>query len=98
MTFLKYLIWEVIQDGSIVSSDKRNTNNNNVSHNEDLEHKRQLFLEILKQRKIFINSETGKSINDDIDIQTPFHIIEKEREKDTMKAKELLEAFLNPNK
>ena len=88
----------VIQDGSIVSSDKRNTDNNNVSHNEDLEHKRQLFLKILKQRKIFINSETGKSINDDTDIQTLSHIIEKEREKDTMKAKELPEALLNPNK
>lgn len=77
---------------------ERNTNNNNASHNEDLEHKRQLFLKILKQRKIFINSETGKSINDDTDIQTLFHIIEKEREKDTMKAKELPEALLTPNK
>jgi hypothetical protein len=71
----------VIQDGSIVSSNKRNTDNNNVSHNEDLEHKRQLFLKILKHRKIFINSETGKSINDDTDIQTLFHIIEKERKR-----------------
>ena len=92
---------ETIQDESIISPDKGSIDNNNndkVRHNEDLEHKRQSFLEILKQRKIFIDSETGKLINDHTDIQTLFHIIEKEREKDMMKAKALPEAFLNPDK
>jgi hypothetical protein len=92
---------ETIQDESIISPDKGSIDNNNndkVRHNEDLEHKRQSFLEILKQRKIFIDSETGKLINDHANIQTLFHIIEKEREKDMMKAKALPEAFLNPDK
>jgi hypothetical protein len=66
---------ETIQDESIISPDK---GNDKVRHNEDLEHKRQSFLEILKQRKIFIDSETGKLINDHTDIQTLFHIREKE--------------------
>ena len=86
MTLFQVLDLETNQDESIKSSDKRNTDNNNnnkVSHNGDFEHKRQLFLELLNQRKIFIDSQTGKLINDDTDIQTLFNIIEKEREKDT---------------
>lgn len=74
---------ETIQDESIISPDKGSIDNNNndkVRHNEDLEHKRQSFLEILKQRKIFIDSETGKLINDHTDIQTVFHIIENLRD------------------
>ena len=94
---------EAIQDESMKSSDKRNTDNNNnkvshISHNEDLEHKRQLLLDILMQRKIFTDSETGKLINDDTDIRTLLRIIQKEKEKDTMKTKELPEAFLTTNK
>ena len=89
----------LIHGESIKSSDKKNIDNNKLSHNdEDLKHKRQLLLEILKQRKVFTDSETGKLINDDTDIRTLLNILQKEKGKDTMKTKELPEAFLTTNK
>jgi hypothetical protein len=99
MTLLQALDLETIQD-KITSTDKGSTGNNNnnkVHHKEDLEHKRQLFLEILKQRKIFIDSETGKLINADTDIQI-FTYYRKEQEKDMMKAKATNVALLNPDR
>jgi hypothetical protein len=89
----------LIHGESMKSSDNKNTDNNKLSHNdEDLKHKRRLLLEILKQRKVFTESETGKLINDDTDIRTLLNILQKEKGKDTMKTKELPEAFFHTDK
>lgn len=89
---------EAIQDAEMNFSGKRNTDNNNnnkVNHAEDLEHKRQLLLEILRQRQIVTDSETGKLINDDTDIQTLLRIIQEEKEKYRMEMKDLPKASDN---
>jgi hypothetical protein len=63
-----------------------------------------LLLEILRQRKIFTDSETGELINDYTDIRTLLKIIQREKEggkkidKEIIKTKELPEAFLNTDK
>ena len=63
-TLLQMANLKVIQDESLKSSDRRNTDSNN-----NLVHKRRLLLEILRQRKILTDSETGEMINDDTDIR-----------------------------
>jgi hypothetical protein len=68
---------KVIQDESLKSSDRRNTDSNN-----NLVHKRRLLLEILRQRKILTDSETGELINDDTDIRTLLKIIQREKEEE----------------
>ena len=84
-------------DASLKSSDRRNTDDNN-----DLENKRRLLLEILRQRKILTDSETGELIKDDTDIRTLLKIIQREKEgekdKEIVKTKELPEAFLNTDR
>ena len=84
-------------DASLKSADRRNTDDNN-----DLEDKRQLLLEILRQRKILTDSETGELVNDDTDIRTLLKIIQREKggekDKETVKTKELPEAFLNTDR
>ena len=64
----------------------------------DLEDKRQLLLEILRQRKIFTDLDTGNLINDNTDIRTLLNIIQKEKEKDAMKTKKLSEASIDTDK
>ena len=81
------------------SSKGRYVNNDKFKRNDsDLEHKRQLLLEILRQRKIFTDLETGILINDNTDIRTLLNIIQKEKEKDAMKTKKLSEASINTDK
>ena len=84
-------------DASLKSSDRRNTDDNN-----NLENKRRLLLEIWRQRKILTDSEIGELINDDTDIRTLLKIIQREKEaekdKETVKTKELSEAFLNTDR
>ena len=89
-----------IQNESMKSSKGRYVNNNDKfkSKDSDLEHERQLLLEILRQRKIFTDSETGNLINDNTDIRTLLNIIQKEKEKDAIKTKELPEASINTDK
>ena len=87
-----------LQHESIRSLSRRNTDNNDNKFNnddKDLEHKRQSLLEILRQRKIFTDLETGKLINDDTDIQALLNIIQKEKEKDMMKTKRSPETFFD---
>ena len=89
----------VVLDESLESSDKRDIH---VFNN--LENKRRLLLEILRQRKIFTDSETGELINDYTDIRTLLKIIQREKEggkkidKEIIKTKELPEVFLNTDK
>lgn len=81
------------------SSKGRYVNNDEFKRNDsDLEHKRQLLLEILRQRKIFTDSETGNLINDNTNIRTLLNIIQIEKEKDAMKTKKLSEASINTDK
>ena len=81
------------------SSKRRYVNNDEFKRNDsDLEHKRQLLLEILRQRKIFTDSETGNLINDNTNIRTLLNIIQIEKEKDAMKTKKLSEASINTDK
>ena len=81
------------------SSKGRYVNNDEFKRNDsDLEHKRQLLLEILRQRKIFTDSETGNLINDNTNIRTRLNIIQIEKEKDAMKTKKLSEASINTDK
>ena len=88
-----------IQNESMKSSKGRYVNNDKFKRNDsDLEHKRQLLLEILRQRKIFTDLETGILINDNTDIRTLLNIIQKEKEKDAMKTKKLSEASINTDK
>ena len=56
------------------------------------------MLEILRQRKIFTDSETGNLINDNTNIRTRLNIIQIEKEKDAMKTKKLSEASINTDK
>jgi hypothetical protein len=81
---LQIINLKVIQDESLKSSDR------------NLEHKRRLVLEILRQRKILTDSETGVLINDNTDIRTLLKIIQREKEeekdKETVKIKALPEA------
>ena len=87
---------EVIQYESLKPSDRRNNDDDN-----NLENKRRLLLEILKQRKILTDSETGELINDDTNIRT-LKIIQREKEgekdKETVKIKELPEAFFRTDR
>ncbi|MFZ0557226.1 MAG: hypothetical protein WAM26_18240 [Nitrososphaeraceae archaeon] len=88
-----------IQNESMKSSKGRYVNNDEFKRNDsDLEHKRQLLLEILRQRKIFTDSETGNLINDNTNIRTRLNIIQIEKEKDAMKTKKLSEASINTDK
>ena len=96
-TLLQMANLKVIQDESLKSSDRRNTDSNN-----NLVHKRRLLLEILRQRKILTDSETGELINDDTDIRTLLKIIlrekEEEKDKETVKTKGLPEASFNTDR
>ena len=81
------------------SSKGRYVNNDKFKRiDSDLEDKRQLLLEILRQRKIFTDLDTGNLINDNTDIRTLLNIIQKEKEKDAMKTKKLSEASINTDK
>ena len=88
---------EVIQYESLKPSDRRNNDDDN-----NLENKRRLLLEILKQRKILTDSETGELINDDTNIRTLLKIIQREKEgekdRETVKIKELPEAFFRTDR
>jgi hypothetical protein len=64
-----------------------NTSNHITDNYKNIQHKRELLLEILRQREIFIDSETGKSIEDNTDIQTLLNVIQKEKEKEKEKDK-----------
>jgi hypothetical protein len=69
----------VLRESMRSSNGSRNANNES-----DLEHKRRSTLEILRQRKIFTDSEIGKILGDDTNIQTLLNIIQKEKEKNWM--------------
>jgi hypothetical protein len=73
-----------------------NTSNHITDNNKNIEHKRELLLEILRQREVFIDSETGKIIDDKTDIQTLLNVIQKQKEK--VRRKESTKHHAKPKK
>jgi hypothetical protein len=67
--------------GGAILQESVNTSNHITDNNKNIEHKRELLLEILRQREVFIDSETGKIIDDKTDIQTLLNVIQKQKEK-----------------
>jgi hypothetical protein len=67
--------------GGVILQESVNTSNHITDNNKNIEHKRELLLEILRQREVFIDSETGKIIDDKTDIQTLLNVIQKQKEK-----------------
>jgi hypothetical protein len=83
-------------EGAILQ-ESTNTLNSNTDNN-DIEHTRQLLLEILRQRKVSNDPETGKMLDDKTDIQTLLNIIQNEKEKEKVKKKRLDETFNKTDK
>ena len=62
---------------------RSDSKNDNDDVQKEYEHTRQILYEILKERGVNLDSETGKKIDDKSDIETLLRVIQNEKKKGT---------------